>query len=435
MSKEFIIGTIIGLIGIIPTIIWFIKWIRNRTPNLQELMAQLQGLMTQLVKDDITQDKQQVIREISAGIYKIIGQPLSEEYIKEFDLEKFEKKGKEAVFEDMCRANNIKPSTKLCKALLNYDSPSIKKKLQHAEQSTLLTKTVENQNEMLENKRQIVYMSALLKERYPGTCKQLIDILNKHAVPHKFLKETKDIWCRDYMPVQTAKGKLVAFRYEPSYLKGYENTRSDVREVCKANNIQLKEEEVSNINLDGGNVLICSDRAILSDRVFDENPEYTDKKTLIAEIEKLLEAKVILIPAHPKKYDLTGHADGMVRFVDRNTILGNDRKDEYKDWRNKINKVLQEHELNYLDVPFLWDFKDENHPDHAIGIYVNYLEVNDLIILPIFEVLGNKDNEAVKRFREIFPDRKIETINYNEIGLEGGLLNCTTWTIFEKTDE
>ena len=62
---------------------------------------------------------------------------------------------------------------------------------------------------------------------------------------------------------------------------------------------------------------------------------------------------------------------------------------------------------------------------------MNYLEIGKLVVLPVFEVPGNKDAEALERFRQIFPDRIIETINYNEIGLEGGLLNCTTWIMNE----
>ena len=105
-------------------------------------------------------------------------------------------------------------------------------------------------------KRQIVYMSELLRERYPATCLKLTGILDKHAIPFRLLKATKDIWCRDYLPVQTASGRLVQFRYEPSYLKGEEwrSSRSDVKEVCRANGFQ---PIFSNINLDGGNVLLC----------------------------------------------------------------------------------------------------------------------------------------------------------------------------------
>ncbi|GAO27731.1 agmatine deiminase family protein [Geofilum rubicundum] len=270
-----------------------------------------------------------------------------------------------------------------------------------------------------------VYFSELLSsdKRFTQTCNALTELLEKHSVKYSFLKATKDIWCRDYMPIQIDKEKFVQFRYEPSYLKDDLELQSDPKEVCKANNIK---PQFSKINLDGGNVVNWSDRAIITDRVFDENPEYLSKNKLIAEIEKLLEVEIIVIPQI--KSDMTGHADGMVRFVDRNTLLGNNREQEYKYWKNGINKILKEKGIEYIDIPFL-DHKEKNYPDHAIGCYVNYLEVENLIVIPIFETEKNKDQEVYDKFKEIFPNRKIETINYNEIGFFGGLLNCTTWTI------
>lgn len=270
-----------------------------------------------------------------------------------------------------------------------------------------------------------VYFSELLSsdKRFTQTCNALTELLEKHSVKYSFLKATKDIWCRDYMPIQIDKEKFVQFRYEPSYLKDDLELQSDPKEVCKANNIK---PQFSKINLDGGNVVNWSDRAIITDRVFDENPEYLSKNKLIAEIEKLLEVEIIVIPQI--KSDMTGHADGMVRFVDRNTLLGNNREQEYRYWKNGINKILKEKGIEYIDIPFL-DHKEKNYPDHAIGCYVNYLEVENLIVIPIFETEKNKDQEVYDKFKEIFPNRKIETINYNEIGFFGGLLNCTTWTI------
>ncbi len=272
-----------------------------------------------------------------------------------------------------------------------------------------------------------VYFSELLSsdKRFAKTCNALTEFLEKHSIKYDFLKATKDIWCRDYMPIQTGKGKFVQFRYEPSYLKDELEFQSEPKEVCKSNNIN---PIFSKINFDGGNVVNWSDRAIISDRVFDENPEYSSKNKLIAEIEKLLEVEIIVIPQI--KSDMTGHADGMVRFVDRNTLIGNDREQEYKYWKNGINKALKNYGLDYIDIPFL-EHKERNYPYHAIGCYVNYLEVDNLIVIPIFETEKNKDQEVYDKFRMIFPDRKIETINYNEIGFYGGLLNCTTWTIKE----
>lgn len=270
-----------------------------------------------------------------------------------------------------------------------------------------------------------VYFSEILKsdEQFGMTCNALTDLLEKHSVKYGFLKATKDIWCRDYMPIQIEKGEFVQFRYEPSYLKDDLELQSDSVKVCKTNNIN---PQISKINLDGGNVVNWSDRAIITDRVFDENPEYSSKNQLIAEIEKLLEVEIIVIPQI--KSDMTGHADGMVRFIDRNTLLGNDRQQEYKYWSIGVGKVLKEKRIDYIDIPFL-DHFEKNHPYHAIGCYVNYLEIGELIVLPVFEVKNNKDQEVYDKFREIFPERKIETINYNQIGLYGGLLNCTTWTI------
>ncbi len=274
---------------------------------------------------------------------------------------------------------------------------------------------------------QTVYLSELLMSKFPETCKNLITILEKHHVKYSFIKGTKDIWCRDYMPVQTESGKFIQFRYEPSYLKGkkeWEDSRSDVKEVCRLNNIDAT---FSDINLDGGNVLICDGRAILSDRIFSENPNY-EKDSLINELSKLLECEIIIIPA--QKGDYTGHADGMVRFVDRNTILGNKLADEYKYWQKGMQKVIDTYNLTYIDVPFITDIKDPKHPDSAIGIYVNYLEVNNLIVMPIFN--RDEDRQVLEILQRTFPNKIIETIDYNDVAKEGGLLNCTTWVVNNK---
>jgi agmatine deiminase len=142
----------------------------------------------------------------------------------------------------------------------------------------------------------------------------------------------------------------------------------------------------------------------------------------------LLEVEVIIIPQI--KSDITGHADGMVRFIDQNRILGNDRQREFGYWKNGINRVIKDYQLEYIDIPF-FDHKNISYPENAFGCYVNFLEVNNLIVLPIFEIDKIMDYEVYDTFKLLYPDREIETINYNEVGKFGGLLNCTTWTIFE----
>lgn len=273
---------------------------------------------------------------------------------------------------------------------------------------------------------EVVYLSALLASQYPETCKRLTDILNKHNIPFAFLEGTKDIWCRDYLPVQTPSGKLIQFKYDPSYLKDtkYSNSRSDVKHVDEINGIT---PIFSDINLDGGNVVMYGNKAIITDRVFSENPDWTGEN-LKAELAKLLECEIIIIPAYKPDYDFTGHADGMMRFVDSNTVLVNNLDQDLVYMKKAIIKALDNANLNYINFPW-FEYKIKGNIDHAIGIYLNYLEVDHIIIMPVFGVPGNKDAEALAKLKEVLPDKTIETIDYNDIALTGGILNCTTWII------
>lgn len=93
-----------------------------------------------------------------------------------------------------------------------------------------------------------------------------------------------------------------------------------------------------------------------------------------------------------------------------------------------IVKALEKANLKYINFPW-FEHKIEGNSDHAIGIYLNYLEVGNLIVMPVFGVPDNKDSEALAKLKEVFPNKIIETIDYNDVALAGGILNCTTWVI------
>ena len=425
MSIESIIGIISGIIGIITGVIAFIKWGYPWFVKrfIKFPYAEVFNELTQ--KDSLDEKRRKYLRKLNDSPY--FKDKIKEEYIRTFELKK---RGKEDILLDICESNDIEPTTDICKETLGYNSEPLKKKYQDHKKKASMPERVEpivmDEAKVIpihESKGKTVYLSELLKARYPDTCDSLTQIFEKYHVNYKFLKGTKDIWCRDYMPIQTESGKFIQFKYDPSYLKGnkeWEESRSDVKEVCRVNGIDA---QFSDINLDGGNVLICDGRAILSNRIFSENPNW-DKEKLVSELSKLLECEIIIIPA--ENDDMTGHADGMVRFINRNTILGNKLADEYKYWREGMEKVIEQFGLKYIDVPF-FSPKDPKHPHSAIGIYVNYLEVNNLIVLPVFD--RDEDKQAVDVLRQAFPDRVIETIDYNDVAWEGGLLNCTTWVV------
>ena len=269
-----------------------------------------------------------------------------------------------------------------------------------------------------------VYFSDFLRseDEYKTTFERIKTILDKHQIKYKFLLETKDIWCRDYMPIQIETDEFIQFRYEPSYLKSELRLQSNPKTVLKTNGFNAK---FSNINLDGGNVIKWTDKSILTTRIFKENPKFTPTE-LTKELERLLKTEILLIPDIAE--DMTGHADGHLRFIDSNTVLVNELKGEFKYWRDEFLKMVKQSGLDFIEIPW-FEHRDRNYKDSAIGGYVNYLEIGKVILFPIFEIKGNKDKEAIATIKKVFPDRIIEPINVNEIAKHGGLLNCVTWTI------
>ena len=58
-----------------------------------------------------------------------------------------------------------------------------------------------------------VYFSEWLKKDYSDIYKGLVRILNKHNVAYDIIPNTKDVWCRDYMPLQLDKEEFYKLKY------------------------------------------------------------------------------------------------------------------------------------------------------------------------------------------------------------------------------
>lgn len=262
----------------------------------------------------------------------------------------------------------------------------------------------------------MLYFSSQLNiQKYKPAADRLFAALDLFNIKYKLLNNTNDIWLRDYMPVKTKSGKYVSFRYEPSYLAGDPQLRTNFKTDIAPHFVLPV--TYSNINLDGGNVVFSPSKtkAVITDRVFSENPEY-DKNTLLLELEKLLEASVLIISS--LKSDMTGHADGMVRFVDENTIVTNASLSPYG-FETKVKKSLQNYGFNVIDFPYF-----DSNGNSAIGCYLNFLETGQAIFLPVFCV--DTDNKAIQTAKHIF-HKAIIPVNINEIAADGGLLNCISW--------
>lgn len=263
-----------------------------------------------------------------------------------------------------------------------------------------------------------LYFSSLLKTnpKYSLSAENLFSALSNCNEKFTLFDGARDIWARDYMPIKTKSGKYISFRYEPSYLANNPqlrtNFKTDIAPSFKVDNLVY-----TDINLDGGNVAFSpsKEKVIISDRVFSENHGISEAE-LTSKLEKLLEASVLIIPS--LKSDMTGHADGIVRFVDENTVVTNAPLSPYG-FETKVKKSLQNYGFNVIDFPYFY-----SKGDSAVGCYLNYLATEKSIFLPVFGV--DTDNEAIELAKNIF-DKTIIPVNINEIAKYGGLLNCIGW--------
>lgn len=263
----------------------------------------------------------------------------------------------------------------------------------------------------------MIYFSAQLAANptYKPAAERLFSALRKAKTDFRLLDSARDIWLRDFMPVKTRTGTYVSFRYEPSYLDDAPERRTDYRnDIAPAFSLPVTDLPA---NLDGGNVVFSpsKEKAVVSDRVFSENPAW-DKTALLKELEKALQAQVLVIPSLAS--DMTGHADGMVRFVDETTAIGNCVPAK-NGLEQKIKASLRPYGIRVVDFPY---FASRNNS--AVGCYLNFLETENHIFLPVFDV--SMDKEAIETVEQLFP-KDIVPVNAREIAQDGGVLNCISW--------
>lgn len=271
-----------------------------------------------------------------------------------------------------------------------------------------------------ESKTNKVYFSNKLKDGFSSVCISIEKELNAFNCQYDFLPKTKDIWARDYMPIQVSKGKFVEFRYDPDYLqgkhKGYRDLKTYPDIVCDELGIETIK---SDIILDGGNVIKSDNCVILTDKVVVENKHTYKKDELLERLSELFDfAKIILIPWDRKeKY---GHSDGVVRFIDNERVLVSEiyEKDE------KLISLLKENGLKpeFLKVKI----KRQNKFNWA---YINFLQTKNLIIVPKFDT--EEDLKAIEVISRYFDGYKIAQVEMSEIASMGGALNCISWSINE----
>lgn len=291
------------------------------------------------------------------------------------------------------------------------------------------------------------------------------------------LSNTKDVWARDYMPIQLTKDIFLGYTYKPDYLEKYPNCITN----WQLHNVRTRRHSFNNIEviqipliLDGGNVVKAvldgKPCMIMCDKVLSENNIDKESKTEVENFKKWwkqwwnnyfkdTEMELVLIPWDGKKENPIGHADGMVRYIGNGHVLMTnyldfDKKDQ-TNFDEKLEKALKTVKFKDKNLQFevkkleFWDKFDGNDIFKILfdesWCYINYLQVDNRILVPR---LGypELDEEARTQIENAFEKTglkvDVKTIECNMTPIvkdmndkmnSGGALNCLTWTI--QTDK
>jgi agmatine/peptidylarginine deiminase len=131
--------------------------------------------------------------------------------------------------------------------------------------------------------------------------------------------------------------------------------------------------------------------------------------------------KVILIPWYKK--EKFGHSDGVVRFINEDTVLLHEA-DKYN---STLIRPLQENRVQIKWLEF--DISKKNKLNWA---YLNFLQIENAMLIPKLGI--DEDDQAFEQIKNLFKDyiepQRIVQVNVRDLVEFGkGALNCVAWTI------
>ncbi len=275
-----------------------------------------------------------------------------------------------------------------------------------------------------------------LSKKFPSDKVNLIEI-----------SYVQDIWIRDWAPVATTIDKAIKAYYSPQYFAQHEKQYAYQDDKAGTELTKKLKISVSNLTcnnqqliLDGGNFVHNGNGiGITTNRIITDNESISIDEIQEIFKEQLGILKLIIVPVEPG--DETGHVDGMVRFIDKKTVVIAKYPDNYKNEPNNISEkdyLIGKQFLDQIADSLNRIFtviriensipkknEEEGFPS-AFGNYINYLRIGDKIFLPQYGEDIEMDTVAKQKYEKYLKVIPI-TEGIDKLASLGGVLNCITW--------
>jgi len=256
--------------------------------------------------------------------------------------------------------------------------------------------------------------------------------LNHHTFVNAHLIEVDqslDLWMRDFPPCMPK--QQIKFKYRPQYISAEQAKFDEGNFYTFAKMVELLQLQPSDLVLEGGNIVDNGvDAAITTERPYEDNPNMT-KAEFNKALEAVIKRKLAVIP-DPE--DTTGHADGVVTFVEKDVLLialydDADGVDFYDAMEAAVLKVFPD--LNVVPLP-CYARKSKSHGFvSAEGSYANSLVTNNAVYLPFF-ANQTANERAFAVFKNSSKKDVIPVYNAGKVPVLGGSLRCMTWQIDQE---
>ncbi len=230
-----------------------------------------------------------------------------------------------------------------------------------------------------------------------------------------------DVWVRDIGTVFPK--NPINFTYCPDYLEKRVSHEIDTSFHQFTDRAGLKFRQ-STIVIDGGNFVDNGlNKAVLTERIFKDNPTYHKQELIQAIIQETGLSAIAVVPE--EEGDTTGHSDGMVMWVSDSKLLVNKFDEPFR------SKVLSKLKLSLpgvdiIEVPrYLSSAVYDGFPS-AAGIYVNSIVTDNTIYMPTF---GKPEDKEMLKLIQSYTAKKVIPVYAAAVADLGGSVRCLSFQL------
>ena len=248
----------------------------------------------------------------------------------------------------------------------------------------------------------------------------------KDKVPEDILlvDDVRDIWMRDFTTVNPKQPVQFSYTWASMSQKQSQDVQKSFSRFADRYKIQRAKTDLL---IDGGNIVDdYAGRIITTTRFMEDNElSYDEAKQ---ELKTVLGAREVAI-LEPDE-EVLAHSDGMVSWVDKNTLLVND----YSKTPSFRTLVMDELKASFpsakiVEVPVEYKTNPKGQWDgfeSACGVNLNSTVTYNNIYVPTFNM--PHDQKALRIIKQN-TTKKVIPVNAESVCPMGGSVRCLTWQV------